>query len=709
MTLSPGTLLNNRYRILSTLGQGGMGAVYHAIDENLGVAVAVKENLFLTDEYARQFQREASILAGLRHTNLPRVGDYFTFQGQGQYLIMDYIDGEDLRMRLERLKQLPEKEVVIIGVLICEALAYLHTRRPAVVHRDIKPGNIKITPEGEIILVDFGLAKVMSGGQATTTGARAMTPGYSPPEQYGTARTDPRSDIYSLGATLYAALTGVIPEDGLARATGKVELTPIRSLLPKVNRRLATALEKALEVEPDQRFQTAEAFRDALQESTDIPALANLGRITVPPPPPVIEDPPDPPQEAAVESPEPPAPVEVQQPAALPVNTGRLHFGSCLLSLSLIVLALAGLAGLIFLRPDLPIAFIQQYLPGALPTRTPTLATDPPPESTLLPSGTPASPVIVETVQPVQPTQLPTQTPTISETPTQIGGGTGQLAFSSNRTGTFQVWLMYSDGTRLLELTNLPNGACQPSWSPDGKKLAFVSPCHPINDAFPGGRIYTMNSDGTNIQPLDMPVNLEGDFYPSWSPDGKAILYTSIQGKLPQIFKFTLADNTTRNLSNSKAYDFNAIWAPNGKQIAFVRQTLVNQIWLMDSDGQNQVQFNYSDPSLFSQGPAWTPDSQVILFSQVKGNQPIPWLMAQRLRDQGTNLEFKVPPTGQDIGPIGGVSISPDGFLIAFESWPDGKNHDIFLMTLNGADRTPLTSDPGYDFSPAWRPKVTTP
>ncbi len=292
MTLSPGTLLNNRYRILTILGQGGMGAVYHAIDENLGVAVAVKENLFLTDEYARQFQREASILAGLRHPNLPRVGDYFTLQGQGQYLIMDYIEGEDVRMRLERLKQLPEKDVVIIGVLICDALAYLHSRKPPVVHRDIKPGNIKVTPEGEVILVDFGLAKIMSRDEATTTGARAMTPGYSPPEQYGTARTDPRTDIYSLGATLYASLTALIPEDGLARATGKVELTPIRSLLPKVNRRLAASIEKALEVEPDQRFQTADEFRNSLLQSSDITAMANIGRITIPPPPIVTDTPP---------------------------------------------------------------------------------------------------------------------------------------------------------------------------------------------------------------------------------------------------------------------------------------------------------------------------------------------------------------------------------------------------------------------------------
>src|SRR5208337_3321726 len=126
----------------------------------------------------------------------------------------------------------------------------MHTRKPAVLHRDIKPGNIKITPEGEVILVDFGLAKIMQGSQATTTGARAMTPGYSPPEQYGTARTDPRSDVYSLGATLYAALTGIIPEDGLARAMDNVELTPLRKRNPKVSRKLASAIEKAMAVRP---------------------------------------------------------------------------------------------------------------------------------------------------------------------------------------------------------------------------------------------------------------------------------------------------------------------------------------------------------------------------------------------------------------------------------------------------------------------------
>ena len=142
MTLERGTLLHKRYRIVEILGQGGMGSVYRAVDENLGVDVAVKENLFTTEEYARQFRLEAIILANLRHPNLPRVTDHFVIEDQGQYLVMDYIEGEDLRQRMERVGKLSEDEVIMIGVAMCDALSYLHSRRPPILHRDVKPGEM---------------------------------------------------------------------------------------------------------------------------------------------------------------------------------------------------------------------------------------------------------------------------------------------------------------------------------------------------------------------------------------------------------------------------------------------------------------------------------------------------------------------------------------------------------------------------------------
>ncbi|HEX7976848.1 MAG TPA: serine/threonine-protein kinase, partial [Anaerolineales bacterium] len=260
------------------------------MDENLGVEVAVKDNLFTTEEYARQFRREAVILANLRHPNLPRVTDHFVMEGQGQYLVMDYIEGEDLRQRMDRTGVLTDTEAIVIGSAMCDALTYLGTRNPPIVHRDIKPGNVKISPQGQIFLVDFGLAKVLQGSQATTTGARAMTPGYSPPEQYGTARTDHRSDIFSLGATLYASLTGEIPEDALARAMEQTGLTPIRKHNSRVSRRLASTIEKSLAIRPDDRYQTAEEFKQALQGAIST-TRRRMGEINIQPPPEVKSKP----------------------------------------------------------------------------------------------------------------------------------------------------------------------------------------------------------------------------------------------------------------------------------------------------------------------------------------------------------------------------------------------------------------------------------
>ena len=285
MTLEKNTLLHNRYRIIEILGQGGMGSVYRAVDENLGVAVALKENLFTTEEYMRQFRLEAVILANLRHPNMPRVSDHFELGDEGQYLVMDFIEGEDLRNRMDRLGMITEEDATQIGAAICDALAYLHSRKPPILHRDIKPGNVKITPEGHIFLVDFGLAKVYQGdNQATTTGARAMTPGYSPPEQYGTARTDPRTDFYSLGATLYAALCGVIPEDGLARAMDNAQLTPLRKRNAKVSRRFSAAIEKAMAVDPSDRFQSAEDFKKALLGASSKTEQLPGNHVVAPPP-----------------------------------------------------------------------------------------------------------------------------------------------------------------------------------------------------------------------------------------------------------------------------------------------------------------------------------------------------------------------------------------------------------------------------------------
>lgn len=263
--LSSGTSLNNwRYTVKNLLGQGGMGAVYLAEDLNLqGRLVAVKENLDTTSEAQQQFQFEAQILANLQHPNLPRVSDCFIEPSGKQYLVMDFVKGDDLQELLDRQGPLPENQVVVWMQGICGALQYLHGQQPhPVIHRDLKPANVKITPHGQVVLVDFGIAKAHKPGKKTVAGARGVTPGYSPPEQYGTG-TDARSDIYALGAMMYHLLTGQLPDESIT-ITPSNPLVPPRSLNPGLSLRVEQITLKAMAYKPDQRYQTAQEMERAL-------------------------------------------------------------------------------------------------------------------------------------------------------------------------------------------------------------------------------------------------------------------------------------------------------------------------------------------------------------------------------------------------------------------------------------------------------------
>jgi len=288
--LAPGTVLKERYRITELVGEGGMGAVYRADDLLLeGRACAIKEirpDLGTDPVSARQareqFYREASVLARLDHPNLPKVSDYFSEAGR-EYLVMDYVAGKDLRQLLEEaLMQghpLPEEQVLRWAEQLCDALEYLHSQDPPVLHRDIKPGNIKLTPAGTIKLVDFGLVKLMlpDDNRTITVLQGRGTVQYTPLEQYGgdTGHTDPRSDIYSLGATLYHLLTGKPPVDAKQRFLKPGILPSVRDLNPAVSERTNRAIMHALEMHPDQRPPTVAAFRQELFSGEPAPSPAD--------------------------------------------------------------------------------------------------------------------------------------------------------------------------------------------------------------------------------------------------------------------------------------------------------------------------------------------------------------------------------------------------------------------------------------------------
>ena len=284
--LAPGTLLQGRYRIVRTLGVGGMGAVYLAHDTRLANrAVAVKE--MVPDPTAspaeqaqaqQQFQQEASMLASLDHPNLPRVYDYFT-EGGKHYLVMDYIEGETLEDILTRTSGfLPESQVLNWATQLCDVLTYLHSRYPPVIFRDLKPGNIMLDRSGTVKLIDFGIARLFKPGKPTDTVVFG-TAGYAPPEQYGRGQTDARSDIYALGATLHHLLTKHDP------AQTPFSFPPVRSLNPSVSPHVEAAIMKALAQDRSHRFQTASEMKQAILGK--IPSVPPPSRPTVPVAPPV--------------------------------------------------------------------------------------------------------------------------------------------------------------------------------------------------------------------------------------------------------------------------------------------------------------------------------------------------------------------------------------------------------------------------------------
>jgi formylglycine-generating enzyme required for sulfatase activity/predicted Ser/Thr protein kinase len=267
--LAPGHILQRGYAIEQRLGYGRIGAVYRARYIHLDRLVAIKFTFGVQPDDERLFQREAQVPASLTHPALPGVTDYFE-EGGCYYLVMEYIRGKNLHTYLG-LDQPPgqrlgEAETLNLITPVLDALEYMHNQKPPIIHRDIKPRNIVITPENKVYLVDFGLAKAYEANRVNSVTINHITPGYSPPEQYS-QQTDMRSDLYSVGATLYTMLTGTIPPDALSLERGTQSLRSLRDQNPDVSARLEDAIFQLMTLNPIHRQRGLRLLKPALGET----------------------------------------------------------------------------------------------------------------------------------------------------------------------------------------------------------------------------------------------------------------------------------------------------------------------------------------------------------------------------------------------------------------------------------------------------------
>ncbi len=703
MELEPNTLLRDRYRIQSQLGKGGMGAVYAAHDTVLDTQVALKINQNPHPEGRDQFLSEARLLAALRHPNLPRVIDYFLID-DAQYLVMDYVPGEDLGSLIKREGSQPLETVLAWARQLGNALTYLHQQTPPVIHRDIKPANIKLTPHGNIMLVDFGIAKAVEASQETSTGARGMTPGYSPPEQYGTARTGPYSDQFALASTLYNLLSGQKPVDAVERMLGQAVLTPLNLLLPNIPPQVQTAIEKAMSVRPEERFPSVQEFIETLTQP--------LPEITA-----------QPARRAALGSAAPPVPgddstrvgvvrpidfIPPSPPPALPKKRRLLWLIPAILIPMLLVVVGGGWLVITQLLPTptqtpttvADVVFTE--MPAALPTQTalPTFAEPPTEIPTAVPTDLPTSTPEAT----LEPTPEPTALPEMVLEP--IGRG-GVVAFASNEAdgSTFQLWAMrvFLDEAQNLvaaekqQLTDSAGDKLYPSWSPDGSRIVYAAESGDAENKFD---LYVMDANGENQTLL---VSQPGDdTEPAWSPDGNWIVFTSDSRSdgIKQLHIVKPDGSDKRRISFDKQ-EYSPEWSPRmDKLVYIVSVNNARYLWVRDPKNDfadTESNLMYGRLGYFAD-PAWSPDAEWLAFTREEGRTRDIYLT--KISSFGMQIS-RLTETTFDTYP----AWSSDSQWLLFDSNRDG-NQEIYIMNRDGGQQTNLTqTENAQEMHPAWQIK----
>ncbi len=617
-------VIKRRYRVLAMVGKGGFGAVYKAADMQFGNRLlAIKEmsqsNLSPQElvEVTEAFKREALLLAGLTHPNLPRIYEQFSDAGRW-YLVMDFIEGETLEDTLDKAGgKLPVEKVLDIGIQLCSVLDYLHHRQPPIIFRDLKPGNVMLAHNGHIYLIDFGIARHFKLGQSKDTTALGST-GYAAPEQYGRAQTTQRADIYSLGATLHEMLSGNDPSDS------PFHFAPLQLRNTPVLASLETLIMQMLDIDASKRPASAAFVMESLRRIAALHggAQTNPLQATLPP--------------GYQSLPAMPPIVRTTQPQANQANPTNSPTPALKLPKAQ--------------KPQRPQPANLLFSCTGHSSRATSVAWSR--NGSRIVSGSFDKTVRVWNA--ANGNSMQTYLGHSDRVQTVVWAPNGMHVASAGNDRTVHIWNA-STGALQLIYSGHSDHVLGLAWSPDGTRIASASADKTVQiwDVAAGRNIFTYRGHTDYV------------FAVAWSPDGKRIA-TGGNDKVVRVWelaKDTKGNFLTSLFSNRGSFAFrghtgriNAIaWSPDGRRIASVGSDKSLQIWDASS---GKLAFIYRHRSSAFNAVAWSFDNRRI----ATGNND------KTVQVWDTLTRGVLCTYSGHTGYVNGVAWSPEGTRIASAS-----------------------------------------